>query len=138
MTITLYAALSALMLIALSVNVIRGRRKNSIALGDNGNHDMQRRMRAQGNFAEYTPMFLILLALAEYHGLSAYGVHALGILFVLGRASHAYGILKTEQYGNGQRPSGFGCRIRGMVCTFTTIGILAAILLLQYLNTLIA
>ncbi len=132
MTISLYGALFTLMFIALSVNVIRGRRKHIIALGDDGNNDMQRRMRAQGNFAEYIPMFLIMLALAEYNGLPAYGVHALGVLSLLGRISHSYGILKTEQHGNGQKPSGFGCRICGMVCTFMTLGILAAILLIQY------
>ncbi|MDX1975223.1 MAG: MAPEG family protein [Rickettsiales bacterium] len=132
MTTSLYAALVALMFIALSVNVIRGRRKNKIALGDNGNHDMQRRMRAQGNFAEYAPIFLILLVLAEYNGLPTYGVHGLGVLFLLGRISHAYGILKAEQHRNGQIPSGLGYRIRGMVCTFTTLGILVSILLTQY------
>lgn len=132
MTISLYAALSCLMFITLSVNVIRGRRKNKIAIGDDGNHDMQRRMRAQGNFAEYTPIFLLLLGLAEYNGLPAYVVHGLGVFFLLGRISHAYSILKTEQYGNGQKPSGFGYRICGMVCTFMVLGILAAMLLIQY------
>jgi uncharacterized membrane protein YecN with MAPEG domain len=136
MTILLYAALSALMLIALSVNVIRGRRHNKISLGDGGNDDMQRRMRAQANFMEYTPIFLILLGLAEYHGLPAYGVHGLGVFFLLGRISHAYGMLIAEQHDNDGRLSGMGYRIRGMVATFTSLGILACILLIQYIAAL--
>jgi uncharacterized membrane protein YecN with MAPEG domain len=134
MTISLYASLLAIMLISLSINVVRARKKNKIALGYSKNNEMQRRVRAQGNFTEYTPLFLILLGLAEFGGLPTYGVHGFGILFLLGRISHAYGILKAEQYGgNGEPTSGFEYRICGMMCTFISLGLLAVLLLVNYL-----
>ena len=57
----IYVALSAFILIKLSINVILERRKNKVSFGDDGNRALMRRIRAQGNFIEYTPIFLISL-----------------------------------------------------------------------------
>ena len=59
--IPLYAALLALLFIALSVRTLRLRRHLKIAVGDAGNTQMLRAMRAHANFAEYVPMCLLLL-----------------------------------------------------------------------------
>ena len=53
------------LLIILSVRVIRYRRSNRIALGAKDDKQLERRMRAQANFAEYTPLALILLVINE-------------------------------------------------------------------------
>ncbi len=45
-----------------------------------------------GNFAEYVPFALVLLALAELSGAHWAGVHALGLSLLAGRLLHAYGI----------------------------------------------
>ena len=50
------AALTALFLV-LSARVITFRRRNGINLGDGNDPEMLRRMRAQGNFVEYAPLF---------------------------------------------------------------------------------
>jgi uncharacterized membrane protein YecN with MAPEG domain len=128
----LYAALLALMFIVLSLHVIRGRRHLQIGIHDGNNDEMRRRIRAQANFAEYTPIFLILLAFTEIEGLPAYAVHAFGLLFIAGRIIHAYGLLKGERHQNGVLLGGVRFRIRGMACTFLCIGILAVVSLVQY------
>ncbi len=136
MITSLYAALLGLLLVALSAYVIMGRRQFKIGAGTGDKPEMMRRIRAQGNYTEYTPFFLILLWIAEYNGMSAIYLHILGATFVVGRLIHAYGILFTEQYQKGQPTSGMEHRIRGMALTFTVIGILCAILLYQYATSL--
>lgn len=132
MTISLYAALLALMLIALSINVIKNRRRIGVALGDDNNHEMRRHIRAHGNFIEYTPLFLLMLALAEYNGLSVYAIHAFGLLFLAGRLSHAYGLIRGEKYEDGKLQDGVRYRVRGMIATFASLGLLSALLLFEY------
>lgn len=48
--------------------VIATRRKSGVSMGDGGEPLLERRMRAQSNAAEYLPIFLILLAIAEMQG----------------------------------------------------------------------
>ncbi|MBI1301901.1 MAG: glutathione metabolism protein [Alphaproteobacteria bacterium] len=131
MVTPIYAALLGLMLIGLSVNVIKGRRKFGAGLGDADNIEMKRRIRAQANLAEYAPMFLILLGYAEHNGLPLWAVHVLGIIFLAGRVMHAYSVLKAEQYDQHKLTANPIWRIRGMICTFNMIGILALIILVQ-------
>jgi uncharacterized protein len=122
MTTLLYASILVLFYVALSVHVIRGRRLHKIALGQaDHNQDMTARIRAQGNFSEYTPIFLILLYLLESNGLHIYLLHALGVLFIMGRVSHAYSLLKHEKYEDGKLLVNPKFRILGMMLTFNTL-----------------
>lgn len=126
-----YASVLALLLIGLSLNVITARKKLGAGLGDAGNVNMQRRIRAQGNLAEYAPMFLILLACAETGGLPVPATHLTGAAFLAGRAMHAYSLLSHEKY-DGHRLMALPIwRMAGMICTFGTIGLLAVTLLVQ-------
>lgn len=111
----LYAGLLAVLLIALSTRVIRIRRGQGIALGDAGDRDLQRRIRAHANFAEYAPMGLILLGLAESLGAWALLLHLVGLVLLAGRAMHALGI--------SREPDDFTYRVGGMVATFTALGL---------------
>lgn len=134
MIISYYAALLAVLFLFLSVYVIKGRRKFSVAIGTH--QQLERRIRAHGNFIEYTPFFLILLGMAEYNGLSPMFIHLLALSFCLGRLSHAYGILHAEKMENG-RLLHVHYRVFGMVCTFTTLAICSLLLLgLSTLGTL--
>lgn len=108
-----YAALCGLLLILLSVRVIRQRRRSKVSLGDAGKPEMQRAMRVQANFAEYVPLALLLLALAELQGLDPLILHALGLLLLFGRLLHAFGV--------GREPENLRFRVAGMVMTFTAI-----------------
>ena len=49
-------------------------------------------MRAHANFAEYVPLFLILLTLIELAHGSDDWLWAVAILFVLGRLAHPFGM----------------------------------------------
>ena len=63
-----------------------------ISIGDGGNEALARRMRAQANFVEYTPFFLILLALIELAVGSALWLWAVGGVYMIGRLIHAFGM----------------------------------------------
>ena len=111
--VPIYAALCGLLLIFLSARVIRQRRRSKVALGDAGKPEMRRAMRVQANFAEYAPLALLLLALAELQGLDPLILHGLGVLLLLGRLLHAFGVARE--------PENFRFRVTGMVLTFATI-----------------
>lgn len=120
MQTALIAAACGLFLIALSVRVIALRRRFRISVGHQNNADLERAMRVQSNFVEYTPLFLILLALTETQGLPAWAVQGLGLMFLAGRALHFIG------FRSRAAPGVF--RVLGMALTFTAI--LAASLIL--------
>ncbi len=134
MTTALYAALLTIIFIVLSVHIIRWRRKYRVAIGDGGDHEMKRRVRAHSNFLEYTLFFLILLGYAEINGLPPYAVHCLGVVFIIGRCMHAYSLLKAEQYVNGVITAYPLWRMWGMICTFSCLAVLSALLVVQYVG----
>ena len=57
------AAVLTIIFIKLSLAVINLRRKNKVGLGSGGRDDLERAIRAQGNFAEYAPFGIVLRAL---------------------------------------------------------------------------
>lgn len=92
-TITgLYAGFAGLMLLVLSLRVIRVRRVRSLSLGDGGDQDLARRIRAHGNFCEYVPLALILIGSVEAVTYPDWVVHILGITLLTGRIVHAWSI----------------------------------------------
>ena len=129
MITSFYTAISAIILIFLSIKIIQNRRSSKISIGDEGNDFLQRKIRAHGNFIEYTPIFLIMLILVEMAGLNKYFIHFFGIIFMVGRASHAYGIMIAEV-----RAKNFLFRQAGMFCTFFCLSSLALILLFQFVK----
>jgi uncharacterized protein len=112
-----YASLLGLLYIGLAVNIIRLRLSLQIGIGSGGNKALAKAIRIHGNFAEYAPLMLILLACYELNGASAMMLHALGSLLVVGRVSHIIGLTKTV-----------GASIQrqfGMLSTFLVIIVLA-------------
>ena len=119
-TITpVYAGLLALFFVFLSLRVIRFRRAAGISLGDGGDEEMRRRVRVHANFAEYAPLALILMALAELQAQPAWAIHLIGVLLAAGRAAHAYGV--------SQAPQIMKLRVAGMVATVGAIVVGAAL-----------
>jgi uncharacterized protein len=87
----LYAAPLVLLFMALSAYVIVYRRGNRLPLGDAGDAgdaELLARIRAQGNCAEYMPVGLILLLIAEQAGPGVL-FHLAGITLLVGRFVHA-------------------------------------------------
>ena len=119
MITAIYAALLALLVVWLSLQVVRLRRAKQIRLGDGGDAQLQGAIRAQANAAEYIPVALILLLLLELSGGHPVLLHAGGAAFVMGRVLHARALLTDTL-----RP-----RVLGMQFTlFTIIGLAIACL----------
>ncbi|MCM0022267.1 MAG: MAPEG family protein [Tagaea sp.] len=117
---TFYALLLSLILLALFVNVARRRAALSRSIGDGGDVELHERIRRHGNFVEWTPMVLILLALAELQQGPAIALHAAGILLVAGRVLHPFGL-------HADRP-GHPLRIAGNMGAIFAILVLAGVL----------
>jgi len=65
---------------------------------DGDDEKLKRRIRAFGNFIEYTPMCIIMLGLLEVSGGSSTLIWALGSVFVVGRILHAAGMLTNPHF----------------------------------------
>ena len=116
-----YAGIFALIFFFLTMRVARYRRRAAILLGSGGDTELERRIRAHGNFSEYIPLALILLGFMEAQRNSIYVLHALCLLLLIGRICHAIAM---------SRPSTvWSLRFVGMMLTGTVL-IIAAIVLI--------
>ena len=86
------AAACALVNIWLSIRIGRVRTAHKISIGDGGHDLLARRMRAQLNFAENTPLVLILIAAIEIAGRGGMWLKAVGAVYALGRVAHGIGM----------------------------------------------
>lgn len=93
---TLYAALLGLLLIVLSDLVSRTRKRSHVSLGTGDDPMLERTMRAHGNFVEYVPLGLLLLLLMELKGLEIWALHVFGLMLLIGRLLHAYGMIRPD------------------------------------------
>jgi uncharacterized membrane protein YecN with MAPEG domain len=116
----LYAAVLALFYVLLSARVIQLRFRDRVSLGAGESKELEKRIRIHGNFAEYVPFALLLIAILELQGLPAWGLHAFGLTLIAGRLAHFYGLSQTG------RSKG---RTYGMILTFLML-IAAAVTLL--------
>ena len=87
-----FAALLALMLVGTSVRVTVLRARKKISFFDGGDPELGRAMRAQGNFIEYVPMALLLMALIEWTGAAPWAVYLFGAALLAARVIHAWGL----------------------------------------------
>jgi uncharacterized membrane protein YecN with MAPEG domain len=112
-----YAGVNILILLVLAVLVMLGRRKHKIRLGDAGNEDFLRAVRAHANAAEYIPAGIAgLVTLALFDPIvSPVFLHACGLLLTGGRIVHAIG-LHTGVLNAG--------RILGMALTWTAFALI--------------
>jgi uncharacterized membrane protein YecN with MAPEG domain len=110
---SIIAAVLTAIFIKLSFAVIGLRRKNKVGLGSGGHEDLERAIRAQGNFAEYVPFGIILVSCLELNGAPWWLVAVPGITLIIGRLIHAVGI--------NVPPPDFSKRILGMQFTFMTL-----------------
>ena len=97
----IYVALSCLILSKLSMNVIKLRRQGKISFGDDGDRVLMRRIRAQGNFIEYTPIFLLSLIAIEWLSIQNIPyyflyINIVGSLFNVGRILHALSLYEKK------------------------------------------
>lgn len=124
----LYAGLLGLWQLELSRRVIKLRRSEQIGMGDGGNIALQRRIRAHGNFTEYVPLVLIMIALLENAGAAPWLIHALGAALLIGRVLHGIALSFTQKWMPG--------RLVGMVLTFFVLAIAGVLCVVQSLGSL--
>ncbi len=113
------AAVLTIIFIKLSLTVIDLRRKNKVGLGSGGHEDLERAIRTQGNFAEYVPIGIILIACLELNDAPWWLVVIPGIALIAGRLIHAKGMNAPSQ--------DFRKRVLGMKFTFFTLMALVAL-----------
>ena len=129
---TILVSLMGLLFFRWSLRVIELRRKNKVSLGDGGHEDLQRAIRGQANCAEYAPIAVLLVLVAE---IQASGPIMLGVVailaagFLLGRILHGYAFAATA--GN------ITLRVRGMQLTLMTIVLLAGFNLVMFVIRLV-
>ena len=95
------AAAAAIINIWLSIRCGQVRTKEKINIGTGGSDLMERRMRAQLNFAENTAWVLILIAGIELAGKGASWLAIVGAIYMLGRVAHGLGMDGTT-FGVGR------------------------------------
>ena len=93
LTVTLLAAAAAAFLnvwLGSRIAALRGIHK--VSVGDGGNEALLRRMRAQANYVENAPFFLILLGALELSSASRLILAGAAVIFLAARVSHALGM----------------------------------------------
>tara|TARA_Y100000780_G_scaffold212995_1_gene213614 strand:+ start:690 stop:1100 length:411 start_codon:yes stop_codon:yes gene_type:complete len=120
----IYIALSCLILSKLSINVIKLRRQNKVSFGDDGDRTLMRRIRAQANFIEYTPIFLLSLIGIEWLAVENIPyyflyINIVGSLFIIGRILHALSLYEKKIMH----------RKTGMIITFVSLQLNGILLL---------
>jgi uncharacterized protein len=118
----LYAGLLTLFFVLLSARVVNLRRRG-IIFGDNGDVAVIRVVRAQGNFAEYVPLALLLMGFLEVSRYSIYLLHGLGLTLLIARLLHGFALSFGWQIRFG--------RVAGAALTFVVLLIEAALCLYQ-------
>ena len=114
-TLTLAAA-CALLNLWLAIRCVRLRFAVKVLHGDGGDTRLMRRMRAQANFIEYTPIVLILFALTELALGASLWLWIGALIYVSGRVAHAFGM-------DIERPN--AARAGGIMLTWAVLLVLA-------------
>ena len=122
----LYAGLLGFLLLGLSIGVIRQRRRAQVGVGHGGDERLERWTRIHGNFTEYVPFALALLALIELQGAPSWLLHGLGAALVVGRLAHAQGLAATALVSPG--------RAIGVLATFSVIFVASLMALLGFVD----
>lgn len=90
------AAAAALINFWLGWRIAQYREDFKVSVGDGGHEPLLRRMRAQANFIENAPIFLILLGGLELSGGNKIALAVIAALFMLARISHGVGMDAAE------------------------------------------
>lgn len=91
-TAALYLGLFGLMFIFLSIQVVVSRVRTGVHHGDGDDVGLNRAIRSHANFAEYVPLILLIVALAEVGGASPEVVHWLLGPLLVARVMHPLGM----------------------------------------------
>lgn len=123
-----YLGLLALLYVVLGLQVSRLRRGNKVLFGDGGNIKLRSAIRAHGNFVEYVPIIVLMVAMLEMSGTPAARVHLLMAALLVARLLHPLGMYV------GPRTLQFQiCRVGGILLTLLVMLGAAVLLLWRFL-----
>src|SRR4051812_2457745 len=88
----LYAALNAVLNIALAWRVSSLRRRDKVSLGTGESKELLVAVRTHANSAEFVPLALLMMLIAELCGAGTTPLHVYGGLLFLGRLVHIVGM----------------------------------------------
>jgi uncharacterized membrane protein YecN with MAPEG domain len=126
----LYAGLFGLAYSVLSWRVSSMRMTKKIPIFDGGDLEMGRTIRVHANFIEYVPIFLIMLMSYEMLGGSHTMAYLYGLVFLVGRILHSYGLGFAEKYSKDfKKVSNQHFRAVGAVFTYLILLLLSLTLL---------
>jgi uncharacterized membrane protein YecN with MAPEG domain len=125
----LFTIIFIIFYLILTIITIKARKSTKVAYGDDGNKELIKAVRAHGNFFEFTVFFIISSFLLEILDANQIYVLFINIIFLIGRISHAYSMLKEKII----------FRMIGMMATLVSYAINCIYLLylyVQYFNQL--
>jgi uncharacterized membrane protein YecN with MAPEG domain len=102
---SLTAAVLAVVFLILTYQVIKVRSAAGISILHGDNMDLALKMRVHANFAEFVPLALIVMALAEIAGGNATALLVAGVLLVVSRIVIPFGI-SLERFNHPVRIAG--------------------------------
>lgn len=120
----IYALAVAVIWLVLWFRVTSMRAALGQSIGDGGNQALLLRIRQHGNCADWVAFILLLMILAEGMGAPSLYLNISGVLLVIGRIAHPFG-LKIENASHLLRYVGNGANIlaalNAMVCLSVNI-----------------
>ena len=102
MVTLLYAGLCTVLVIILAVRVAYWRFRHKIGIGDGGDRELLKRVRAHANAIENLPLALILLGGMELNGSGTPLIHGFGSLLFVSRVAHAWGLSRSSGTSTGR------------------------------------
>jgi uncharacterized protein len=130
----LYAGLCVLLVVFLGARVAAWRFRHKIGLGDGGDKELIKRVRAHANATEYLPLALLLLGGMELNGQAYDGLwlhvdqtallHGFGATLLLSRVAHAWGV----SHSSGSSKS----RLFGIMFTWLLMIVMAVFAIAGY------
>ncbi|MEQ3747078.1 MAG: MAPEG family protein [Henriciella sp.] len=87
-----YIAANILIMVYLAFRVVARRFKGNVSMGDGGSKSLAKAIRVHGNASEYIPGTMVGLLALAFLSAPLWAIHAIGIMFTLGRLLHAVGM----------------------------------------------
>jgi uncharacterized membrane protein YecN with MAPEG domain len=115
----IYATIAAAIWLILFFRVAALRSSLGQSVGDGGNPALLLRIRQHGNCADWCAFILILMILAEGMGAPDLYLHISGVLLIIGRLAHPFG-LKVDNASHPLRYAGnlpnLAAAVNAMIC----------------------
>ncbi|MCP4498724.1 MAG: hypothetical protein GY822_02005 [Deltaproteobacteria bacterium] len=129
-TSAFYAGLLGIFYVAISYVVTTHRHRTKVGLGISADEALQRAVRIHGNFSEYVPFALLLLAIAELNGFPSWGIHIFGGTLLFARIFHALGIHSSSGVSRN--------RWWGTALTFTVVSGLGVVNVVLFVRQMLS